>query len=344
MQAILSAYKPALDTFIRDYLKARRAESTQVNTWHDDVYTRLEQFVTQGKSIRGCLFLWALETYQGSIRLEEYALAASFELIHSGFLIHDDIMDNDRDRRGNPTLYAQYENIATGSHLPRAEEFGKNLAICAGDLAIFLGMDCLVSTANVSTQYMAIAREYASVCVAQMQDISFGSNTSLPSVDEVLSMYTYKTARYTVMLPLREGARFGNAGIADCEILESIGQKIGIVFQLTDDMLNLYGDPKKTGKPIGSDMREDKKTFAYVSLISMLTDREKQLIADANEPDEKFARIMELMQTYKIREKVLTYSNTLIAECNVLLTKLHVSQQAKNDLLELVAYMKERVS
>ncbi len=344
MQAILTAYKPALDAYVRDYLKARRAENTQVNKWHDDIYTRLEQFVLHGKSIRGCLFLWALETYQGVVHPTDYSLAASFELIHSGFLIHDDIMDNDRDRRGNPTLYAQYERVATDTNKLSPDSFGKNLAICAGDLAIFLGMDCLVSTPNISPQHAAIAREYASVCIAQMQDVAFGSDVSLPSVDEVLSLYTYKTARYTIMLPLREGARIGSADTNDIAALEEIGQHIGIVFQLTDDLLNLYGNPKNTGKPVGSDIREGKKTFAYITLLNSLTEREKQLITDTHSSDEKLARIMEYMRTYSIREKVEQYCVLLISECQKRISQLHIPQKSKNDLSELITFVKERTS
>lgn len=344
MHAILSAYKPALDAYVLNYLNTRRAEHSQINKWQDDVYTRLNQFVTQGKSIRGCLFLWALETYHGAIDTADYALAASFELIHSGFLIHDDIMDNDRDRRGNPTLHAQYERVATEAHLANPESFGKNLAICAGDLAIFLGMDCLVSTPNISSQHAAIAREYASVCIAQMQDIAFGSDTSLPTLDEVLSLYTYKTARYTIMLPLREGARMGGADTKDTDALEEIGQNIGIVFQLADDLLNLYGDQKNTGKPVGSDTRENKKTFAYISLQSSLTDHEKQRIADTHNFEEKHARIMEFMRHYAIREKVEQHCISLISECQKRISQLQISEKSKHDLSELITFVKERAS
>ena len=144
MQTILASYKPRIDDFLNNYIDDRSINFQQINSWQKDAYTRLKSFVTLGKSIRGALLLWSVERYRGSISDSDIALASSLELIHSGFLIHDDIMDNDRQRRGHKTLFSQYEDLGENHLISQSTDFGKHMALCIGDLELFLGMDCIV--------------------------------------------------------------------------------------------------------------------------------------------------------------------------------------------------------
>jgi len=190
------------------------------------------------------------------------------ELIHSAFLIHDDIMDRDQLRRGSETLYYQYQKWGESNHLNDAYSFGQAMGICAGDEAFFLAYELLT---DLPLELPAIRRiiarvtlEMKRVGVAQMQDVAFGYCKNDPSLDDILSVYRYKTAFYTFSLPLHIASVL--AGQSDQEIskLESIGEALGIIFQLKDDDIGLFGAEATIGKPTGSDIREDKKTvFRY---------------------------------------------------------------------------------
>lgn len=115
--------------------------------------------------------------------------------------------------------------------------------------------------------------------MAQIADVGFGTQETLPSLDEILEVYVYKTARYTITLPLCAGASF--AGRPDAiPALEAIGDPLGIVFQLQDDYLGLFGDEKELGKPVGSDIREGKKTPFMIRLLPQLTAAEKTSFFD----------------------------------------------------------------
>jgi geranylgeranyl diphosphate synthase type I len=121
-----------------------------------------------------------------------------------------------------------------------------------------------------------MARELSMVCLAQMEDSKSGEAHDLPSLDRVLSLYRYKTGRYTMVLPLQAGALA--AGRPDVlPHLETIGENLGILFQIQDDRLGLFGDERELGKPVGSDIREGKKTPYALFLMEALPPSEKSV-------------------------------------------------------------------
>ena len=137
------------------------------------------------------------------------------EIIHSSLLIHDDIMDNDRLRRGERTVFAQYEQLGRGRRAADAGRFGSAMGICAGDVGYFVAGDILAPLPldpEVKGPLLSLVfRELAYVGLAQMQDIAFGAFDRTPARDEVIALYLYKTARYTFSLPLMAGALLGGA-------------------------------------------------------------------------------------------------------------------------------------
>ena len=342
MQTFLDSYKPRIDTYITDFLSSKSNNSSQINTWQHDVYTRLSSFAKNGKTIRGSLVLWSIDRFRGAIEKSDIALAAAFELIHSGFLIHDDIMDNDRLRRGSKTLFAQYENIALEHTLKQPTDFGKNMALCTGDLAIFLGIECLTATSASQELHRQIVNEFASVCIAQMQDVSFGMSATIPAIEEVLSMYTYKTARYTISLPLLAGARIANTSKENVALVESIGEHLGLLFQLTDDMLNLFGDSTVSGKSVDSDLREEKKTFAYVTLMNRMSVSEHETINHQTDSDSRVRLLQSYMESYKIRSVIEDKIEQLVVNIHDSIKQLSLSDTAKLELQQLVLLLRHR--
>ncbi len=206
-------------------------------------------------------------------KTEIFKLAAALELLQAGLLIHDDIMDEDSLRRGMPTMHKRFERDAAGSGARDPAHLGESLALCAGDICYFSAWN-LVSGFGTETQRL-FSRELAKVCLAQARDVRFGARESFPALGEILEVYAYKTARYTICLPLMAGALASGRPDA-LPLLEDIGLNLGLIFQLKDDYLGLFGDESRLGKPIGSDLREGKKTPYMILLRPLLSDHERE--------------------------------------------------------------------
>jgi geranylgeranyl diphosphate synthase type I len=261
----------------------------------------LGQYACSGKMLRGILgrlgadlFTWntsgPTEMSPGLVKL-----GAALELFQAGLLAHDDIMDQDELRRGKPTLHKGFEAIerslasaepptaAEGAlgfgPYPNFKRLGESKGICAGDIFFFEAWRLLAEAETHPKQASFLSsrfsRELVDVCLAQMADVRFGSLESFPSLEEVLEVYAYKTARYTVTLPLCAGAAFADR-LDAVPAIEAIGAPLGIVFQLQDDYLGLFGDEKDLGKPVGSDIREGKKTPYMVLLVPRLSSAERK--------------------------------------------------------------------
>ena len=215
-------------------------------------------------------------------------LAAGLELLQAGLLVHDDIMDHDELRRGKPTLHMraarriseQKPDLGAADRLKAAEAQG----ICVGDLFFFLAWKELAQTPSEISSL--VAKEHAAVTLAQMRDVEFGYDSAYPSLSDVLDMYRLKTARYTVALPLAAGTRLAISHAAGHPLgkavpgallsaLEAFGEAMGIVFQIQDDRLGLFGDAKTLGKPVGSDVKEGKKTPYILALLPKLSAEER---------------------------------------------------------------------
>jgi len=189
------------------------------------------------------------------------------ELLQSGLLVHDDIMDRDRTRRGQTTVFYQYVQRAEREGLRDAYHLGEALGICAGDVAYFLAFELLSRlpvSAEASRRALSLCgRELTYVGVAQMQDVVWGASPAVVGEEEVLKLYIYKTGRYTFSLPLALGGVLAETDERTLARLERLGECLGVLFQIRDDELGLFGDPRELGKPVGSDIREGKKTLFY---------------------------------------------------------------------------------
>jgi geranylgeranyl diphosphate synthase, type I len=339
MPKVFIEYKKLIDAYLQKFFADHGAELSQVPPWGADTATRLLQFTVNGKTIRGGLVLLAAEGYGQTINEDCLKIASAIELIQSGLLIHDDIIDQDRTRRGLKTLYAQFEERAQTLAVDKPTAFGSGMAMCLGDMTFFLAMQ-LISTVSDSkitqTLMECITKEYAAVCLAQMQDVSFGFSANIPSEEDVITMYRYKTARYSFSLPLMIGAILARAPQKDIHALEKTGENVGIAFQLRDDMLNLFGKEKQTGKPIGSDLREGKKTFVYVTTYQNATKEEQQALK--NNPSVAYT----LFQKYNIQSVIDKKLESLIREANNNVDNLNITKAFQQHLHDMMSFTVNR--
>jgi geranylgeranyl diphosphate synthase type I len=312
---------------------------------------RLEDFAVQGKMIRGGLVSLGYSILRPDSPEITAPLGAAVELFQSALLVHDDIMDRDASRRGNLSLYYQYKELAETENLSDPYHTGESLGICAGDIAFFLAFD-MISRIPVNGDIRSAitgtcARELAYVGNAQMIDVWWGAGTKRPTDQEVLHLYEYKTGRYTFSLPLMVGAMAAEAGEKLLGELKRFGIVIGTIFQLKDDEIGLFGNEKEIGKPVGSDIREGKKTLHYLYLEKKLSPENKERLAaiygNREARDEDVSWVRTLMTELGIREEVNRVMSDLTKEAEEILEGFPPAEDgAKAVLTRLLAESSKR--
>ena len=230
-----------------------------------------------GKRLRGrfCIagYRAVAEAEGGSADLspEVVAAAASLEIFHAAALVHDDVIDNSDTRRGRPAAHRSLEASHAGSGwVGDASAFGRSGAILLGDLLVAWSDDLLEEgLAEASVARAAAARaEYATmrrdVTIGQFLDIAeesaFRSEPDDRHAARALRVASLKSARYSVQQPLAIGGALAGADLAQAAALNAFGHPLGMAFQLRDDVLGVFGDEQRTGKPSGDDLREGKRT------------------------------------------------------------------------------------
>jgi geranylgeranyl diphosphate synthase type I len=223
-----------------------------------------------GKRLRPAFCYWGWRAAGGQDCPEILATAAALELLQASALVHDDVIDDSDTRRGLPAVHRRFaswhsETARAGS----AERFGAGAAILIGDL--------LLAWANEMYWSGGLAPDVlhhgAPVWGTLQTELGAGQFLDLlsqvdgsTSVADAVRVITYKTAKYTTERPLQLGARLATAvsqapeSAAVTSALARYGAPLGIAFQLRDDVLGVFGDPARTGKPVGGDIAEGKQT------------------------------------------------------------------------------------
>lgn len=224
-----------------------------------------------GKRLRPILTLAAADAVGSDIH-QVMPLACAIECIHTFSLIHDDLpsLDNDDQRRGNPTNHIVY---------------GEAMAILAGDALLALAFDSIVdcrlffdSDRTLDALAMvARASGTRGMVGGQVADLECSGRDDL-NESIVASIHARKTGAL-LMASILSSARLCGATIAQETALRSYGEYLGLAFQITDDILDLEGDSAKIGKPIGSDLKQDKAT--YPKVIGL--DQSRRLAAESSD-------------------------------------------------------------
>ena len=245
-----------------------------------------------GKGMRAALCLSACRAFGGS-EADALPAATALELAHNAFLVHDDIQDDSGWRRGRPTLHSQE---------------GMPLALNAGDALAVLSLDVLRAdrtrlgpdlTARLVDEFCAALWRSLEGQAVELGVRRDGIVDLTPR--DYLEIISRKTSWYTTITPLRIGALIGSRGGADLRPLTRFGVMLGAAFQITDDLLNLTGDPLAYGKEILGDLREGKRTLMLIHLLMVVDPAQRQVViklllgpdADRAEQAEWLAALLE---------------------------------------------------
>ena len=207
-----------------------------------------------GKMIRPAITLIVSEAL-GSDKEGSLNAAASIELIHTFSLIHDDIMDDDDVRRGVPAVH---------------KVWGDDVAILSGDTLFSKAFELIINSDKSPTQnnnaLATVADACVQICEGQALDISFEGRFDV-SEEEYMTMVFKKTGAL-IAAASKVGAIMGGANDEVSNIMYEYGKLIGIAFQIQDDYLDVVGDEKDIGKPVGSDIAKGKMTLMVVKALS----------------------------------------------------------------------------
>jgi geranylgeranyl diphosphate synthase type I len=279
-----------------------------------------------GKAIRPAMTLLAAEAVGAA---PETALpgAVAVELVHTFSLIHDDIMDGDAERRHQQTVWAQW---------------GVAHAVIVGDALLAHAQRLLLEDECSGGPAAAaeLARATALMIEGQVEDMSL-AETGVAVLDRTVTMEAHKTgALFACACAL--GALLGGAGETQVAALRVFGLDLGLCFQAVDDVLGIWGDPARTGKPAASDLREGKMSLPIVhALGSPESDRLSEALA-GDRDDKAFAAAVAALDAAGSREWCAAFARDHLERAVEVLEGGGLQPGPAEDLTAIARFLVER--
>lgn len=284
-----------------------------------------------GKRIRPAMMLMAYNMYRDDVeQILDPALA--LEIYHNFTLLHDDLMDHADVRRGKPTVHKRWD---------------ANTAILSGDVMLTLA-DVYMSRVD-DTHFREVMTTFHKTSIeiaeGQQYDMDFETRTDVTEA-EYIEMIRLKTS-VLLACALKIGAILGGATKEDAQHLYRLGECIGLAFQLRDDYLDVYGDPKVFGKKIGGDILCNKKTYLYINALRLANQEQRAELdrwATATEidPEEKIAAVTAIYTALGLPEKSRAIEEHYYTLAKAELEALGVSDSQKAVLAQFMAMLMER--
>ena len=284
-----------------------------------------------GKRIRPVLMMLAYNLYKED---PERILmqAVGLETYHNYTLLHDDLMDNADMRRGHDTVHKKWD---------------ANKAILSGDSMLVLAYQRMQQCDQRHLQaVLDVFTETAlEIGEGQEYDMSFETRNDVTE-EEYIEMIRLKTS-VLLACAMKIGAILADAPAEDVENLYKFGEQLGLAFQLQDDLLDVYGDPKVFGKAIGGDITSNKKTYMLINAVNRANAEQrselmKWIEAKHFDRSEKVAAVTALYDQIGIRELCEQKINFYFDECRKYLAKVNVSDERKQQLLDYTDEMMKR--
>ena len=284
-----------------------------------------------GKRIRPVLMLMAYNIYKEDVDAI-LPQAAGLETYHNHTLLHDDVMDKADMRRNKPTVH----NV-----------WNENTAILSGDAMLILAYRLMAEglTDKLAEVLHVFTETTMEICEGQQWDMEFETRMDV-KVDEYIEMIRLKTS-VLLAAALKIGAMLGGASDEDAQKLYNCGVKMGLVFQLQDDWLDVYGDPKVFGKNIGGDILCNKKTYMLITALEQADEAqraelERWIRAEDYVPAEKIAAVTALYNEIGVGKRCQEKAEALNAEGFAILDSIDLPEERKQVLKEYACGMLNR--
>ncbi len=303
-----------------------------------------------GKLIRGFLIALGYEIASSNDVAYSYKLALAYEIFQTSVLIHDDIIDEDNLRRGKETIhYANYlKDKKYNDSL--AKKIGDSIAICMGNYGFFEANNILIDNYKNDKNFAKMFRKYNDIVLKTIEGelidvkLSFDGRYKLEETDlesNIMLVYKNKTAYYTIIGPLTLGLILGGIDDDKLSVIQEFGEKVGISFQIQDDILGIYND---MGKVIGSDIKEYKQTLLFSKTMENKEYRDKLLEYYGKDVDEEgINKVREIFKQSGAYDYAYNLMNKLYDEALEILNKIDWMSTDEKDLLYgFVEYLRNR--
>jgi len=335
-----------IELYIKEYFNTWSKKNDRTTPRVLPLVTLLKEGCTGGKRIRGTLVSLGYDlanTHELKENEEVMKVAAAYEIFQTAILAHDDIIDKSRMRRGQPTIYVKLG----GDH------YGVSQTISLGDLGFFMAYKSIAESTfpdflKVKTLDF-FSEKLMQTVLGQMLDVELSHEKSLANnvvEEEILTVYKYKTAYYTFVAPLSLGAILGGADAKIITKIASFGTDVGILFQLYDDIDDIFGDSQLTKKDIGIDIKEGKLTLLYSTFWQHATESQKNVFkkyygkADSNK--NAVREIRQLFVETKALDEVLSVAKEYEKRARLAVPSLTKDTQMRKMFYQIIDYVSRK--
>lgn len=351
IQNNLADFKVRINKEIEAYFDRVIRDSSKRDIFITDALKYVKKAtMSGGKRLRAAFMYYGYLATGGKEKHKMLKTAISIELIHMFLLIHDDIMDKDSTRHGIDTVNYKYQKL--GKKLfPKKDyaHFGSSMAIVIGDMIGAMGNQVIFEsqfdTQRVFDALKKLQGIVSMTVIGQSKDF-FMEFSGTASEADILQMYEYKTAKYTIEGPLHLGATLGGAEDKVLRGLTEYALPIGIAFQIQDDILGIFGSEKKMGKPLGSDIREGKQTILVVKAFKEANREQsrqiKKLLGKENLTSGEITDFQNIIRETGALDYAKNMAHNLIEKGKKAAEKIEIEKEAKDFLIGVADYMVNR--
>lgn len=346
LSTTLTQHDEAISAALATFFVTRISMAQGVHPRYELLWHELSR-VTQngGKRLRPKMTILAYEAFGGKDVDAIILIAAAQEILHSSLLIHDDIIDHELTRRGQPNVSGAYmrDHYEEVSEPTLRRHYSDSAALLGGDLLLIATFELMekarISTEQLRAVHAVFYRIIYEVAAGQLLDSEMAFlKDDHASAEQVAR---YKTASYSFIGPLLIGATLAGADESSLKQLEGFALNLGIAYQLSDDLIGVYGDESQTGKSTSGDLREGKKTYLVEQFLENADSSEmaafESLFGNPLLTSDEAYRLKKLIAQSGAKAKTEAMIDEYTRRSHEALSQLNLSDSSRNSFEQLIS-------
>lgn len=276
-----------------------------------------------GKRIRPLLFCCGYLAMGGTDSQAILNASIAVELLQTGLIIHDDVIDRSTERRAGPTMHLLWQEYFREAryrarYAGEPEHFGLSMALLMGDIASALAYEVLIRSDFPAERKLKAVYAFSDViyrvAFGELLDVDLGMRSlAALTEEEILKVYELKTASYTTEGPLYMGAVLGGADSRHVALLDEYAIPLGVAFQIQDDLLGMFGAREEIGKDEGADLLEAKRTPLVLAAWREARSHERAALERALQDPHQAQRDLERIRALILSTGAARHAQDLIA-------------------------------
>lgn len=342
--------KESIDSKLKELNKKLLKEDNNLVKDNIELLTNLN---SDGKIIRGTLVNLGYYLLKDD---KDYSidLSLAYEMFQTAILIHDDIIDNDNKRRGKDTVhYANYNKyIKYSNKSDEVKHLSDSIALCTGDYGLYIANKIIIDSYKNDKKLSKVLENFNDTVLTTIKGelidviLPFNGKNNLINPKEIeeniLEIYRLKTSHYTIIGPMSVGIILAGGDNKKIKDVTSFGEKVGIAFQIQDDILGIYSD--EMGKVKGSDIKEYKQTILYsYTLNTKYKDELLKYYGTDNIDEDTIKKVQNIFKESGAYDYVINKMNTMYDDSlNILDNIKWITEDKKCLLRGFVEYLRNR--